>query len=313
MNVESVKNAMTQKFGRTGLQLQKYSPQILLGVGLVGGVVAAVMAAKATLKAGDIVDDMRVSLDTIEEVSDNNVLQKKYPKEEVMKAKAQVYVKTGLEFAKLYGPSVGLGVLSISAILGAHGIMVQRQASLVAAYTLLAEGYKNYRDRVVEELGPEKDEQYHLGLREEELTVETVDDEGKKKKTKMKTLVSDRQAPSIYSRFFDAVNPNWTSDRLLNRAFLTSQQNYLNDLLIIRGHVFLNEVYERLGFSVTKEGQLVGWVLREPKEMRDEGRDGYISFGMENPLYDADRQFINLTNDSILLDFNVDGIILNLI
>lgn len=320
MNLDLFKNTMSQKFGRTGLQLQKYSPQILLGLGLVGGVIAAVMASKATLEgAGEILDIAKEELDILEteEARQRGRNGGWVSKKEITKDRANLYVKTGLKFAKLYGPSVGLGVLSISAILGAHGIMAKRQVALSAAYALLAEGYKNYRERVVQELGEEKDQEFHLGLREtdEESYIHVNNDGTTEVRTKKveKKFIPDGHGLSIYARCFDNTNKQWQSDRNLNRAFLIAQQNYLNDKLIITGHVFLNEVYERLGFDVTPEGQLVGWVLRSPEQMKKEGRDGYISLGLDNPATQADWEFMRGMNDAIWIDPNVDGVVYDLI
>lgn len=306
MNVDSIKSMVTQKFGRTGLTVQKYSPEILLGLGIVGGVVAAVMAAKATMKLETIVEDHSYSLDELKLKSYDH-------EEEKQKEKAMVYVKTGVRISKLYGPSVGLGVLSIGAILSSHGVMANRQVALVAAYNLLSQGYQSYRDRVVEELGEEADMKYHLGLREETVVEETIDENGKTKKTKKKALVAKGTMPSMYARCFDNTNIMARSDRLLNRAFLESQQRFANDLLILRGHLFLNEVYERLGFNPTPEGQLVGWVLQEPEIMEEEKRDGFVSFGLKHSDRPADQEFMQGVNDAIWLDFNVDGIIYDLI
>jgi hypothetical protein len=143
---------------------------------------------------------------------------------------------------------------------------------------------------------------------------ETVEDEeGKKTKVKTTVKVSNSTAPSVYSRFFDESNPMFRTDRHLNKAFLIAQQNYLNDLLILRGHVFLNEVYERLGFEHTKEGAIVGWVLKDPKAMKEEGRAGHINLGIFDVDNDPAREFVNLANPSVLIDPNVDGIIFDLI
>jgi hypothetical protein len=114
-------------------------------------------------------------------------------------------------------------------------------------------------------------------------------------------------APSIYARAFDESNPMFRGDRNLNAAFLTAQERYANDVLILRGHVFLNEVYERLGFPHSSEGQLVGWVLRSPEQMTDEGRDGYVSFGLDKP------NVLNPHTGAIILDFNVDGEVFRMI
>jgi len=309
-----IQKKVQSSYGRGSLIVQKYSPEILLGVGLVGAVVAAIMAAKATLNVEEIVDD---HIDEMAQIDANMIASD----QDVMQAKATVYAKTGLKLGKLYGPSLGLGVLSVSAILSSHGIMGRRQVSLIAAYNLLNEGFQSYRNRVVEEMGEEKDLLFKLGLRSETRTetelnedgTPKLDENGKKVKVKKHELTRDLQFKSIYARFFDEFNPQYRSDRSLNKAFLLAQQNYMNDVLTIRGHVFLNEVYEALGFPHTKEGQIVGWVLRSPEQMKAEGRDGFIDFGIFDVNNDPGREFVNGTNPTILLDFNVDGIVYNLI
>lgn len=319
MNVNDLKTAMQLKAGRTNLYLRKHSPEILLGAGLVGMVATVVMASKATLRAGNVLAEHDTQLDMVDRALTEK--PESYSNEDATKDKVTIHVQTGLKFAKLYGPSLGLGVLSVAAILASHGVMANRQVALVAAYNLLSEGFKNYRQRVVEELGEEKDRQYRLGLREEEYETESeihVNEDGtievrqnKKKKQKQTKLVPTGNMPSIYARCFDNSNPMYRADRLLNRAFLTAQERYINDLLILRGYVFLNEAYERLGFPHTSEGQLVGWVLRSPEQMKEEKRDGYVSFGLEDS--NANREFMRGENDAIWLDFNVDGIVYNLI
>lgn len=313
MNVESIKTALVQKTGRASLYLQKHSPEILLGAGLVGMVATVYLAAKATLKVEEVVEVHDRTLHTIDTAEKNGKTAGlvPYSQEDALKDKAVVYVQTGLQLAKLYGPAVGVGVLSITAILASHGIMVKRQVALVGAYNLAVEAYKQYRERVVDELGAEKERDLYLGLKDETRTETEIQEDGTKKKVRKteKVLVAGNKAASIYSRFFDESNPQYRSDRLLNKAFLTAQQNYMNDVLIIRGHVFLNEVYDALGFPHTKEGAIVGWVLKDPETMRAEKRDGYIDFGIYDVNDTPGREFVNLSNPSILLDFNVDGVV----
>ena len=91
--------------------------------------------------------------------------------------------------------------------------------------------------------------------------------------------------------------------------FLRHQQNYANDILKNRGYLFLNEVYDMLGFPRTKYGQIVGWVYDE----KNSNGDNFVDFG----IYDKDnpekRKFVNGYETAIWLDFNVDGNILDLI
>lgn len=311
MNVESIKTSLQRGVSRSTMMLRKHSPEILLGAGVIGMVTTVVLASKATLKVNEIVVEHQDTMDKIQAASNSS---DQYTDEDALKDKVTLHIQTGLKLTKLYGPALTVGALSLWAILASHGVMAKRQASLVAAYGLLNEGWQAYRARVVEEVGEEKEHEIRLGLRGETTTVKEENESGETVKVKKTEFNRDPDFKSVYSRFFDNSSTQYRSDRLLNKAFLQAQQNYMNDLLMIRGYVFLNEVYEALGLPWSKEGQLVGWVLKgSAEQMKAEGRDGHIDFDMYNPYNDPGREFVNLTNDAILLDFNVDGIIFDLI
>ena len=127
----------------------------------------------------------------------------------------------------------------------------------------------------------------------------------KKKTVKNKVDVVE-STESDYAKFFDEYNPNWEKDSEYNLMFLRAQQNYANDLLVKRGYLFLNDVYKMLGFEPTSRRPVVGWRY-EPEESNC---DGYVSFGIYNANRDG-RDFVNGYERSILLDFNVDGPILD--
>ena len=80
----------------------------------------------------------------------------------------------------------------------------------------------------------------------------------------------------ISGKKFNEFCHEWSDSKEYNLLFLKAQQNYFNDILAIRGHVFLNEVYDALGMSRTKNGHLSGWLLGdglvnfEVTEMDDE-------------------------------------------
>jgi hypothetical protein len=94
----------------------------------------------------------------------------------------------------------------------------------------------------------------------------------------------------------------WQRQYGQNQFFINCQQNYANERLRARGHIFLNEVYDMLGFERTKQGAVVGWLLN------GEG-DGYVDFGVFKNNEDTVSRFLNHHERNILLDFNVDGII----
>ena len=66
-----------------------------------------------------------------------------------------------------------------------------------------------------------------------------------------------------YTRFFDTTNKLWAKGIGMNMYTLKHEQKYMYDLLVARGYLFLNEALDMLGFSRTKNGQLVGWIYKE--------------------------------------------------
>lgn len=289
----ALKLACTKSIGRSSLILKKHSPEILTGVGILGVVTSAVLAAKATLGLEDVIDEIQTSLADVE---DKKVQLEVYSDQDYAKDKLKAYVHGSFKIAKLYGPAVTLGLASISCIVAAHGIMKKRNVALAAAYKSVEEAFNKYRERVIEELGEEQERDIRLGVREEEVT----DEDGKKSiKHSM-----DPTRYSAYAKIFDEGNKNWSKEPELNRNFIQNVQNYANDRLHARGYVFLNEVYKDLGLPITKAGQVVGWYLS------GEG-DNYIDFGMFDVNNEMAREFVNGYERSIVLDFNVDGDILN--
>lgn len=91
--------------------------------------------------------------------------------------------------------------------------------------------------------------------------------------------------------------------------FLEDQQIYCNDLLKMKGHLFLNEVYDILGFPRTKAGAVVGWVYNEENPIGD----NFVDFGLFDTNDERNSDFINGYRNTAILDFNVDGYILDYI
>lgn len=292
-------------------QLKKHSPEILVATGVIGGVASAVMACKATLKVNDILEDTRAQVETIHEVAENGGANGvEYTDEDCKKDLAIVYAKTGVELVKLYAPSVILGAMSVTSILASHKIMRTRNVALAAAYTAVDKGFKEYRGRVVERFGENIDRELKYGIKAEKITETEVDPEtGKEKKVKKTVDVIDPVTGcSVYAKFFDEASHCWEKDAQTNLFFLRAQEQYANDLLKARGHLYLNEVYDMLGIPRTKAGQVVGWVY----DLNNPVGDNYVDFGIYDIYREANRDFVNGYERSILLDFNVDGSILDL-
>lgn len=309
MNKTEIMANLTRTFNRTGLKLKKHSPEILLAAGVVGVVASGVMACKATLKVEEIIDDAKHKIDTIHEVSADPTMAEKYSEDDSKKDLAIVYTQTAVKFIKLYGPSVALAGVSLGCMIGSNRILNKRNVALAAAYATVDKGFKEYRGRVIERFGKELDKELKYGIKAKEIEEVSVDEKGKEVSTKSTVEVMDPNNYSPYSIIFDDGNAGWDPDPELTKYFLIQQQNWANDRLKAKGHLFLNEVYDMLGAKRTKAGAQVGWVYDEKNPVGD----NYVDFGIFDIYNPKSRDFVNGYEKVIVLDFNVDGVILDLI
>lgn len=302
---------ISKYFYKAGFQLKKHSPEILVVTGAIGVVTSAVMACKATRKIDDILDETKKAVDAIHDCSTNENFKDEYSEEDAKKDLVITYSRAAINFAKLYGPSVALGALSLGCIFASNNILRKRGIAIAAAYTAVDTTFKEYRKRVVERFGEEVDRELKYNLKAKKVTEKVVDEEtGETKKVKKTEYTAeDPNGYSDYARFFDEYCNGWEKDPEYNLMFLRTQQSYANDLLKSRGHLFLNEVYDMLGIPRTKAGQVVGWVYNEDNPVGD----NFVDFGIYDINRETNRDFVNGYERSILLDFNVDGNIWDLI
>ena len=294
---------------KTKLGIKKHSPEILVVAGIGTGIVAAIIACKQTIKANDIVAGARKSLQNIEDVKElaaNNEVE--YTEENEQEDRKTIGMQVAVGMVKTYALPVGLGILSITCILAGHHILKKRNVALAAAYSALSTDFMNYRKRVVDKHGKDVDFMLKNGLEKQIVANQVVDPEtGEVKETKEEVLTYEGDKLSQYARVFDEVgSTQWTPSADHNRAFLLMEQNYFNERIRTRGYIFLNEVYERLGFRPTKAGSVVGWVYQNADY---EG----IDFGIFTAHTQKAAEFLEGTEPSIILDFNVQGDILSLV
>lgn len=302
------KEVLVNKIGfgvkKAGFKLQKHSPEILLVAGIVGVVTSTVLACKATTKVSAILEQTKEDIKTIHKVEENEEFAERYSVEDAKKDKTIVYVQTGLKIAKLYAPSVALGLISLSGMVASHSIMKKRNVAIAAAYATVDKGFKEYRSRVVDKLGEEVDHELRYGIKAATIDKIVTDDKGKEKKTKEDIKVATNPNEySDYARFFDESCAGWDKNAEYNLMFLKAQMAYANDKLKADGRLFLNDVYEMIGIPKTKAGQVVGWVY-DPKNPTG---DNFVDFGIYDIHKEIVRDFVNGYERSILLDFNVDG------
>ena len=197
--------------GTVKYTLTKFSPEILLGVGITGVVGSTILACKATLSVEAVLDEHAEQLAKIEEgaaLAEKNLVD--YPiKKEKSDRRILMCATTG-RFIRLYGPSATLMMASIGCILGAHHIMKKRNLALMAAYKLMEEAFSKYRKRVVDELGENADAHFYYGSERVEGETRTVTD-ADGNETELSPVLNHL---SGFSRFFEEDKPDqmggWT-------------------------------------------------------------------------------------------------------
>jgi len=289
----------------SGLALRgrKNSPTILLGAGVVSMVGSTVLACRATLKLDEVVDQLQGDLKAAKDVQ--SLHPEKYSTTDHKRDVAIIYTRGVTGVVKLYGPSILLGGVGVVCLTKSHAILKERNTALTAAYIAVDRAFEVYRERVIAKHGEAEDRYFRYGAEE----VDIIDEETGKVVSEIRA--DSEEMPTGYARWFDEESSNnYTNPPFdeYNWIFLRNQQNWCNDMLRSRGHIFLNEVYGLLGLEHTSAGAIVGWIY----DRETEG-DNYVDFGCWGENDGQPLDFFNGRENGILLDFNVDGPIWDLI
>ena len=276
---------VTRLAGRAGLVLSKHAPTILTATGTAGFIGTTILASKATLKVEETIAEETALLVKVHEAHDAGKLEDK----DALHDKVILYTRMTTKLAKLYAPALILGAASIVSLATGHGIMLKRNASLAAAYAAVDQAFKTYKKKVESKFGKDAVIDALISTTEEDLT---------KNELTMEAIAAvDGVSP--YGVIFDETNNNWSADEDLSMLHLKCQQQYANDILQTRGHIFLNEVYKMLGFPHTPAGAVTGWV-------KGNG-DDFVDFNIfEGTFEGEDKNGRTVTKWA--LDFNVDGV-----
>ena len=275
----------TRLAGRAGLVLSKHAPTILTAAGTAGFIGTTILASKATLKVEETVAEEAALLVKVHEAHEAGKLEDK----DALHDKVVLYTRMTTKLAKLYAPALILGAASIVSLATGHGIMLKRNASLAAAYAAVDQAFKTYKKKVESKFGKEAVLDALVSTAEEDLT--------KNEPTLEAIAAVDDVSP--YGVIFDSSNHNWSADEDLAMLHLKCQQQYANDILQTRGHIFLNEVYKMLGFPHTPAGAVTGWV-------KGNG-DNFIDFNIYDGMFEGEDSN-GRTVTKWALDFNVDGV-----
>lgn len=276
---------VTRLVGRAGLVLSKHAPTILTAAGTAGFIGTTVLASKATLKVEETISEEAALLVKVHEAHEAGKLSDK----DATHDKVVLYSRMTTKLAKLYAPALILGAASIVSLATGHGIMLKRNASLAAAYAAVDQAFKTYKKKIESKFGKEAVLDALVSTPQEDLTKDEMTLEA----------VTAVDGVSPYGVIFDEDNVNWSADEDLAKLHLDCQQQYANDILQTRGHIFLNEVYKMLGFPHTPAGAVTGWV-------KGQG-DDFVDFNIFDGMFEGEDKN-GRTVTKWALDFNVDGV-----
>ena len=208
----------------SSLFLKRNSSTILTCIGAVGVVATSAMAVKATSKAVAILEEAKK-----EKGEDLTVL-------ETVKVAGPAYI-----------PSVLLGASTIACIFGVNALNKRQQASLMSAYALISNSYKEYKDKVEQLYGEEASDQ----IREEIA------------KTKFEDMSDIEPMHEEEVLFFDDFSMQFfysTVEEVL------SAEHRFNENFMMSGSACLNEFYDMIGLPRIEAGYQLGWVAYSGNE-----------------------------------------------
>ena len=226
MNKNAIMTTLRGKFSVAKLRIEKHAPEIMLVAGTVGVVTGAVMACKATLKVNDILDEAKENVEKIHEVADDPKYAEQYTEEDKKKDIAIVYTRTGLNFAKIYGPAVILGVASLACIIGSNHILQKRNLALAAAYMTEHTGFKEYRERLIERFGADLDRELKYNIKTQQIEETVVHEDGTESTVTREVEVPHINKNSQYARFFDDGCLGWVKNAEMNLYTVLHDINY---------------------------------------------------------------------------------------
>jgi len=201
---------------------------LLTAVGVVGTVSTAVLTGRASFKAGRII-----------EVAEHERAEESFGKEIELDTRERI----DLVWA-LYIPPVGVGVLTIAAIVLANRLDAQKAAGLAAAYGISERSFTEYRQKVQERMGEGKEQALRDELAQERVNRDPISNKQVIITGKGEVLCKD----NISGRYF------MSSVEAIKKA-----ENTINYEIVHHMYASLSQFYEEIGLAPTRHSDEIGW------------------------------------------------------
>ncbi|MDX9917316.1 MAG: DUF6353 family protein [Gudongella sp.] len=203
--------------------ISKNSPHILTGLGCAGVLSTAVLAVRGTPKAMEILEV-----------------------EAAYRERKRIQAMTKLDKVKLtwkcYIPAGVVGATTIGCIIGANTVHTRRNAALASLYALSESAFREYKTKVVQEIGKAKETKVRDEIAKDHIT---------------------NNPPQANSVIITGTGDVLCCDKLGERYFYSSYEtirqkiNNLNYRLRHEMNLSLNEFYYEMNLSPTKLGEMM--------------------------------------------------------
>lgn len=301
-------------FKTIGSTIVKHAPEICTGVSIISKVVTVGFTIKGTIESKDIIDKYRFERQEIREAEEfaKSIIRdhdagdvelkegayedavKMIENNTVKKDIVGLYVRTGLELAKVYAPALGCLALSISSeLVGLHILkarMAKIQIASAASISALTTAYDAYRQRVKNVIGNEQEEAIFKNEKIEMREVTEVDADGNEVKVQKAVKTYDNKHDPYAMKVVKGMSCYQpllydTLTNLKQMELWANQQLIMEALGTGKSVKVLNDVLDMFHSKRTTMGSIAGWVYYDdPVEQERSNGDGYISFGLfEHP------------------------------
>lgn len=294
--------SITTAFHTGMARISKHAPTILSVTASVGVVATGYLAWQAgtrfeNCEARDW-DRRKECIRNADQIAD----------EDVRKIEMKNRILFIIDTARTCAPAAIVGLTTITMIYFSNSISKKRLAAVGAAYTALQTAFEGYKKTMVDALGKETVEKItrpnlpNYGKTAEEIL---SSDNKSDAADVVDAVIASMRDLSPYARIISEESSNcWDTSEDYTSENLAAIQLWANRRLERKGHLFLNEVFDQLGLSRTREGAVVGWIKNS------EVGDGYVSFGdFDSNTYRVPSDDYSRVDTNFILDFNVDGMI----
>ena len=254
--------------------ISKNSPHILTGLGSAGVFSTAILTGRATLKANKIIIEEKEYRDS--QIDCDSYSQVKYNKPESISKKEVIQLTW-----KVFIPPLLMGATSIACIIGANTINTNRTAAIAALYSLSETALREYKEKVAEEIGFNKERRIHDSITKDYITEHPVGD-----RTIILTGNGEVLCYDILSDRYFKSSPEKIRQQVLDFNYDLMGETWLD----------LNDLYYAVGLRSNKLGSQCGFPSSKGKVTLIEGShltpEGIPCYVFEVKVYPIDQKYL---------------------